>query len=132
MLLFCKIIWLISFLFECSVYFNKLFRILGRKFFYFLDQNSRILATGGASQNMEILQVLSDIFHCPVYTIADTANSACLGGIYRAKHAISGQTFEEAVKSAAAYKLISSPNTETYTTYDMLCARYEKLEKLLA
>ena len=93
------------------------------------DRNSRILATGGASQNLEILQVLSDIFHCSVYTITDTANSACLGGVYRAKHTLSGQPFQEITKNAAEYKLVASPNPETYDTYDLLCKRYEKLEK---
>uniref|UniRef100_A0A663M5A0 Xylulose kinase n=1 Tax=Athene cunicularia TaxID=194338 RepID=A0A663M5A0_ATHCN len=46
---------------------------------------TRILATGGASHNKKILQVLSDVFNAPVYTI-DTANSACLGSAYRAIH----------------------------------------------
>uniref|UniRef100_A0A8C9YMK9 Xylulose kinase n=1 Tax=Sander lucioperca TaxID=283035 RepID=A0A8C9YMK9_SANLU len=44
------------------------------------------LATGGASSNQEILQVLSDVFNAPVYTI-DVSNSACLGSGYRALHA---------------------------------------------
>uniref|UniRef100_A0A8C8I6R9 Xylulose kinase n=1 Tax=Oncorhynchus tshawytscha TaxID=74940 RepID=A0A8C8I6R9_ONCTS len=42
-----------------------------------------MLATGGASSNKDILQVLSDVFYAPVYTI-DVANSACLGCGYRA------------------------------------------------
>lgn len=90
------------------------------------------MATGGASQNTEILQVLSDIFHCPVYAITDTANSACLGGVYRAKHTLSGETFEETVKNAASYKLVASPNSETFEAYDLLGARYNRLEKLVA
>uniref|UniRef100_A0A674AS14 Xylulose kinase n=1 Tax=Salmo trutta TaxID=8032 RepID=A0A674AS14_SALTR len=44
---------------------------------------TRVLATGGASSNKDILQVLSDVFDAPVYTI-DVANSACLGCGYRA------------------------------------------------
>ncbi len=32
-----------------------------------------------------LLQVLSDVFSAPVYTI-DVTNSACLGGAYRALH----------------------------------------------
>uniref|UniRef100_A0A8C9YM08 Xylulose kinase n=1 Tax=Sander lucioperca TaxID=283035 RepID=A0A8C9YM08_SANLU len=46
---------------------------------------TRVLATGGASSNQEILQVLSDVFNAPVYTI-DVSNSACLGSGYRALH----------------------------------------------
>lgn len=30
--------------------------------------NSRIIATGGASANKAMLQVLSDVFNAPVYT----------------------------------------------------------------
>uniref|UniRef100_A0A8C2IFF0 Xylulose kinase n=1 Tax=Cyprinus carpio TaxID=7962 RepID=A0A8C2IFF0_CYPCA len=42
-----------------------------------------LLATGGASSNKDILQVLSDVFNAPVYTI-DVTDSACLGCAYRA------------------------------------------------
>ena len=35
--------------------------------------------------NRTALQVLCDVFNCPVY-IQDVANSACLGCAYRAKH----------------------------------------------
>lgn len=92
------------------------------------DQHSRILATGGASQNTEILQVLSDVFHCPVYAITDTANSACLGGVYRVKHTLDGTSFEEAIADAASYQLVASPNVETFAIYDCLCERYARLE----
>ncbi|KAF7245755.1 Xylulose kinase [Varanus komodoensis] len=51
----------------------------------FAVPTTRILATGGASYNKAILQVLSDVFNAPVYTI-DTTNSACLGSAYRAIH----------------------------------------------
>uniref|UniRef100_A0A8C7E3V8 Xylulose kinase n=1 Tax=Naja naja TaxID=35670 RepID=A0A8C7E3V8_NAJNA len=50
-----------------------------------LVPTTKILATGGASHNKAILQILSDVFSVPVYTI-DTANSACLGSAYRAIH----------------------------------------------
>ncbi|KAF5921783.1 hypothetical protein HPG69_012954 [Diceros bicornis minor] len=46
---------------------------------------TKILATGGASHNRDILQVLADVFGAPVYVI-DTANSACVGSAYRAFH----------------------------------------------
>ncbi|KAJ8307079.1 hypothetical protein KUTeg_015163 [Tegillarca granosa] len=61
------------------------------------DPNTRIIATGGASINKSILQVMSDVFNAPVY-ITDVANSASLGGCYRAKHGLTGQKFEEVVK----------------------------------
>uniref|UniRef100_A0A8C2XHC4 Xylulose kinase n=1 Tax=Cyclopterus lumpus TaxID=8103 RepID=A0A8C2XHC4_CYCLU len=48
---------------------------------------SIIMATGGASSNKDILQVLSDVFNAPVYSI-DLCSSACLGSAYRALHGI--------------------------------------------
>lgn len=33
----------------------------------FLDKNTKILATGGASLNKSILQVMADVFNVPVY-----------------------------------------------------------------
>ncbi|KFV43868.1 Xylulose kinase, partial [Tyto alba] len=66
---------------------------------------TRILATGGASHNKKILQVLSDVFNAPVYTI-DTANSACLGSAYRAIH---GLVAEMNVSLADVVKLAPEP-----------------------
>jgi xylulokinase len=50
-----------------------------------LKNINRILATGGASSNSSILQVLSDVFQVPVYT-AEQTDSASLGAAYRALH----------------------------------------------
>ena len=46
----------------------------------------RIYATGGASQNTDITQVISDVFGCDVYTMA-SPGGAPLGAAYRALHA---------------------------------------------
>jgi xylulokinase len=55
---------------------------------YKMTPSSRLLATGGASQNTAILQIIADIFNMGVYVLEETANSASLGGAYRAKHGI--------------------------------------------
>ena len=47
---------------------------------------SRVLATGGASANRDILQVAADVFNAEVYQLAG-GNSACLGAALRAYHA---------------------------------------------
>ena len=47
---------------------------------------SRVLATGGASANREILQVAADVFDAEVFQLAG-GNSACLGAALRAYHA---------------------------------------------
>jgi len=40
-----------------------------KKDYNILDSDTRILVTGGASSNKSILQVISDIFNAPVYTL---------------------------------------------------------------
>jgi len=45
----------------------------------------RIYATGGASTNPAILQVMADVFHCPVVRI-EVTKSAALGAALRATH----------------------------------------------
>lgn len=50
-------------------------------------EDTRILATGGASANKAILQVLADVFNAPVY-IQKTTEAALLGAAYRAKYAL--------------------------------------------
>jgi xylulokinase len=47
----------------------------------------RIYATGGASQNNDITQVIADVFGCDVYTMA-SPGGAPLGAAYRALHAV--------------------------------------------
>ena len=48
----------------------------------------RVLATGGASSNAQILQIISDVFGLPVYTYASQSGAA-VGAAYRAKHGAS-------------------------------------------
>lgn len=50
-------------------------------------EDTRILATGGASANKSILQVVSDVFNAPVY-IQKNTEAALLGAAYRAKYAL--------------------------------------------
>ena len=46
---------------------------------------AKIYATGGASGNRDILQVMADVQGCPVYRF-ETTNSAALGAALRAAH----------------------------------------------
>ncbi len=101
----------------------------------FQDTNSRILATGGASKNLAILQVLSDIFLAPVYTIPGTANSACLGCAYRAKHGWSGTSsvdYNEIFSGNEEYELAVTPSLETKDLYEKMARRYKRLEQRIA
>lgn len=61
----------------------------------------RVIATGGASANMAILQVLADVFGAPVYT-AESANSAAVGAALRAAHSWACAQLPPTATAAAA------------------------------
>ncbi|CAM5113050.1 unnamed protein product [Natator depressus] len=106
-------------------------RIHAEKLGYKIMPRTRILATGGASYNKEILQVLSDVFSAPVYTI-DTANSACLGCAYRAIHGLVAETsvsLVDVVKLAPEPRLVVTPTTGADQLYQPLLKRYAELEQ---
>ncbi|XP_045898336.1 xylulose kinase-like, partial [Micropterus dolomieu] len=87
-------------------------RLHAERLGYSIIPGTRVLATGGASSNKEILQVLSDVFNAPVYTI-DLSNSACLGSAYRALHGLvaeSGVSFLDVVKNAPEPQLVATPD----------------------
>lgn len=98
---------------------------------YKLGQTGRILATGGASSNKALLQVLADVFNIPVY-VQTVANSACLGSAYRAKHGYLGGTisFEEVVENAPVdLECQATPDPSAVLVYNALCLRYRQLEQ---
>ncbi|XP_044532258.1 xylulose kinase [Gracilinanus agilis] len=106
-------------------------RIHAEKLGYRIVPRTKILATGGASHNRDILQVLSDVFNAPVYTI-ETANSACLGCAYRAIHGLAiGEkaSFTDVVKLAPEPRLAAVPTAGAAQVYGPLLKRYAELEQ---
>ncbi|XP_044032131.1 xylulose kinase isoform X1 [Siniperca chuatsi] len=106
-------------------------RVHAERLGYSIIPGTRVLATGGASSNEEILQVLSDVFNAPVYTI-DLSNSACLGSAYRALHGLvaeSGVSFFEVVKKAPEPQLVATPHPAAQEVYDQMLKRYARLEE---
>ncbi|KAK7084821.1 hypothetical protein SK128_003813 [Halocaridina rubra] len=91
--------------------------------------SSRVLATGGASSNLSILQVLADVFCAPVYTM-EIANSACLGCAYRAKHGLIGGNYEKVIKGPE-FKLACKPNNDADKVYTPMVDRFHDLEASL-
>ncbi|XP_069816589.1 xylulose kinase isoform X2 [Dendropsophus ebraccatus] len=106
-------------------------RIYAERLGYKILPQTKILATGGASCNKDILQVLSDIFNAPVHTIA-TANSACLGCAYRAAHGLallsSSSSFADVLK-VPQHKLVVTPRPEADKVYQPLLKRYAECER---
>ncbi len=96
----------------------------------------KILATGGASVNQNILRVMADVFGAPVYT-GQQPGSAALGAAYRAMHGWRCAKsrhfvpFRQAVKLAGAFTKACAPNQTSHRRYTALLMRYAALEKLI-
>ncbi|KAK4294400.1 hypothetical protein Pmani_032982 [Petrolisthes manimaculis] len=86
----------------------------------------KVLATGGASNNKAILQVLADVFNATVYTL-DVANSACLGSAYRAKHGLAGGRYQDIIKNQLL-KLACKPNSDANEIYTPMVMRFQAFE----
>uniref|UniRef100_A0A8C1WBT2 Xylulose kinase n=1 Tax=Cyprinus carpio TaxID=7962 RepID=A0A8C1WBT2_CYPCA len=79
------------------------------------------------SDDEACLQVLSDVFNAPVYTI-DVTDSACLGCAYRALHALeagTGASFTEMLRNAPEPQLAARPTpgaqeVQTHTHFRVL------------
>ncbi|GAB6019340.1 hypothetical protein CHUAL_000932 [Chamberlinius hualienensis] len=96
---------------------------------YNFGDNTRVLATGGASENRAVLQVLADIFNAPVY-VQECPNSACLGSAYRAKHALfPNTTFHDIVRDVPEFTLAAEPDGEAAQAYKPMLERYRLLEE---
>lgn len=96
-----------------------------------LGENCRVLATGGASNNTAILQVMSNVFNAPVFT-QNIANSASLGAAMLAMHAVNagdGVSFQKRSQEGIDFQLVTEPQAGTKEIYDAMAARYRNLEK---
>lgn len=105
-------------------------------------EDTRILATGGASANKSILQVVSDVFNAPVY-IQKTTEAALLGAAYRAKYALylsrlpKGQTEHETYFNFVSKFLphhmqrVCEPSTDSEAIYSKMFERYRDMVSVL-
>jgi xylulokinase len=94
---------------------------------------SSILATGGASTNQALLQVIANVFGVPVDT-AEIAASAALGAAYRALHAWqclqrgSFVAFSEVLAAAPPFRRATVPEAAAHTVYSSMLDRFARLE----
>ncbi|XP_011405024.2 PREDICTED: xylulose kinase-like [Amphimedon queenslandica] len=99
---------------------------------YRITPSSRILATGGAAENKQILQILANVFNACVYT-GVTTSSASLGAAYRAKHALmepgtSFETIGQLARSVYPYSLGVEPQRDVHEkVYQPMAERVESL-----
>ena len=101
----------------------------------------KLIATGGASGNSAILQVLADVFGAPVYIAAQT-DSASLGAAVRALHgsacAEAGGAFlpVESLRpvglgSGGGLKHAANPRPSATAAYTALLPAYKAAEALV-
>jgi xylulokinase len=98
------------------------------------ERSTCIYATGGASANNEILQIMADVHNAPVYR-QETANGAALGAALRAAHAWTLDTHKNAdweqivapfTQPVAASKV--TPNPDAVEVYNHLIHDYAAFE----
>jgi len=93
----------------------------------------RLVATGGASRNSEVLQVMADVLGCPVRRL-DSPDSAALGAALRAAHAHLRQQGEavgwtELTDPFTGGGEVTEPNPAAVQLYEGLVRRYAALEE---
>ena len=98
---------------------------------------STIYATGGASRNSDVLQVMADVFNARVYP-SPVGNSACLGATLRAWHG-----YEKARGADIDWKTIVrdlttpdeataiTPNSDAVRVYEKLADAHQQFENEL-
>ena len=103
----------------------------------------KIFATGGASQNAAITQVMADVFGADVYTMPSPGGAA-VGAAYRALHADAcdsagsfisfGESLRAAEGPGAAphVALASSADPAATAVYDAMLPKFAELEAQVA
>ncbi len=89
-----------------------------------------IRATGGASQNLAILQIMANVFGCPVDVLQTTSNSAALGAALRAVFAMENKSWAETVQPFTKVKHASRilPNENAIKIYQTMKKTYSERE----
>lgn len=89
-----------------------------------------IRATGGASQNTAILQIMANVFACPVDVLQVTSNSAALGAALRAVLAIEHKSWLEIVQpfTKVQQTLHIQPTADAVQVYRTMKKRYAERE----
>jgi len=99
-----------------------------------LTNPKRVIATGGASNNTHVLQVLSDVMGAPVF-VASQSDSASLGAAFRAAHGFACDAKGAFVpfEAEASLSLAASPRPEAHAAMTALIGAYKAAEqKVLA
>ena len=103
-----------------------------------ITQPSTLLATGGGSQNLEILQIMADVFGLDVY-VEQQPDAASFGAALRAVQALRSAEeggglvpFGQASFGAFHRVLAAKPDMHAHGVYTRLLPVYAKTERLVA
>ena len=99
-------------------------------------EDTRILATGGASCNRSILQVVSDVFNAPVY-VQNNSEAALFGAAYRAKYALyladahssRPESFHDFMQKLLPHHMhrVCDPSKDSSEIYTPMVLRYRQM-----
>ncbi|KAJ8718834.1 hypothetical protein PYW07_016390 [Mythimna separata] len=92
-----------------------------------LDKSSRLIATGGASVNKELLQIFADVFDTPVYVQDQHANAALLGAAIRAAEVWSVASGTPLPGSELNVSPVATPYPDHDKIYPPMLARYRQI-----
>ena len=94
-----------------------------------LTNPKRVIATGGASNNAAVLQVLSDVLGAPVF-VAAQSDSASLGAAFRAAHGHACDAAGRFVpfEAQASLSLAASPRADAHAVMTALLPAYKRAE----
>ncbi|XP_072929379.1 xylulose kinase [Epargyreus clarus] len=92
-----------------------------------LDASSRVIATGGASVNKELLQIFADVFNTPVYVQDQHGNAALLGAAIRAAEVWSEDAGVKLNGSELTVSPVATPYADAEAIYTPMLARYRKV-----
>ena len=94
------------------------------KFLNIKNENlKKIIVTGGASKNLGILKLFSNIFQADIYSLVGNTEAAAFGGCIRAKYALTS----ELVRPEEV--LVVSPDESLKEYYCNFVERYKELEE---
>ncbi|KAB0790713.1 hypothetical protein PPYR_14841 [Photinus pyralis] len=107
-------------------------RMYAEDFGFKFGEDTKLLATGGASCNKSILQVMADVFNAPVYTL-NVSNSATIGSAYHAKIGLLGneKTYQEITACLPEPELVCTPYSDAADIYEPMLKRYRNIIQML-
>ena len=92
-----------------------------------IEIKEKIIVAGGASENDAIVQILSDVFGVPVFSVSQP-DAASLGAAYRALHAVTKKSFSSVVSDKVRYKKRAEPCMKSNKIYTSMLPLYEICE----